>query len=249
MFVGLTSYLIKVRDSIKIDVIEIAKYESNLSQQGEYDDTNAGWFSIPRQVFCFIDFLGSIAYNNYPNEDGASTRKAMRFIQDFFPKHYRPYKNLLIAMWRHGTVHQFVPYRYYVMKGNRKIVGEWSSNRSDEDHNRLVNMKTFDKKGHKDVIYLAININQLADDLLIAFDNFFMKMAKKKSFKNGCYRRLNRTLEMKNCITPEKVGRKKSPKKIEAEKEIRKQIILAKDSTKGEMDENNKLRVEWYRLD
>ena len=108
---------------------------------------------------------------------GQARGKLCGLFKIFFRNTYRPYKNLLIAMWRHGTVHQFVPYRYYVMKGNRKIVVEWSSNRSDEDHNRLVNMKTFDKKGHKDVIYLAININQLADDLLIAFDNFFMKMA------------------------------------------------------------------------
>ena len=123
------------------------------------------------------------------------------------------------------------------MKGNRKVVVKWSSNRSDKDHNRRVNMKTFDMKGHKDVIYLSVNICQLADDLLSAFDKFVTKMEKKESFKNGCLRRLRRAMEMKNCMTLKKVG-------WEVKKEIRNQIFLAKSSTEGELDEN--LQVVWY---
>jgi len=222
-----------VRGSIVTDVVEIAKYHSL------HGGINAGWFGIPRQVLCFVDFLGSIAYNNDPRrqEDGASTRKAVRFIKEFFPKQYKPYANLLIATWRYGTVHQFVPYKYYAMKGNRKVVLEWLSNRSDEEHNRRVNMKTFNKEGHKDVIFLSVNICQLADDLLSAFDEFIKKMEKNEFFKNGCLRRLGHTLAIKNCMTLSRVS-------TAAKEEIRRQIFLAMDSTEGKIDQNK--QVFWY---
>lgn len=222
-----------VRGSIFTDIVQAAKYHS------EHGGTNAGWFSVPRQVFCLIDFLGSIAYNNDPKkrEDEASTRKAVKFIKEFFPKHYKPYANLLVALWRHGTVHNFVPSVYFVMQGNQKTIVNWTSNRSDEKHNRVVNMKTFNKKGSEDTIYLSTNICQLGDDLLSAFDKFIQRIENKSSFKNGCLRRLKRALSMKNCMTLSRTGK--------AEKiELKNQILLAKDSTEGEVDDN--LQVTWY---
>lgn len=196
------NYLSKVRGSIISDIVQVAKYHS------EKGGTSAGWFSIPRQVFCIIDFLGSIAYNNDPQrrEDGASTRKSVKFIKEFFPQHYKPYANLIVAIWRHGTVHNFISSTYFVMQGNRKTKIEWTSNRSNEIHNRVVNMKTFDKKGATDTIYLSINICQLGDDLLNAFDKFIKKIDNKLSFKSGCLRRLKRTLKMKNCMTLLRIG-------------------------------------------
>ncbi|OGU27105.1 MAG: hypothetical protein A2057_06840 [Ignavibacteria bacterium GWA2_35_9] len=226
-----SNYLkVKVRGSIITDIVDIAKYHS--INRG----INAGWFSVPRQVFCIVDFLGSISYNNKGKESGASTRKAVRFIKEFFPKHYKPFANLLIAMWRHGTVHNFAPSAYYVVKGNRKIIIRWTSNRSDAIHNRKVNLNIFDKKGQKDNIFLSINTCQLADDLLNAFDKFINKIERKPSFMNGCLKRLNRTISVKNYMTL-KVGN------LEKD-ELRRQIILAKNSTKGEIDD--KLQVKWY---
>jgi len=222
-----------VRGSIITDIVQVAKYHS------EHGGTNAGWFSVPRQVFCMVDFLGSISYNNDPRrrEGGASTRKAVKFIKEFFPKHYKPYANLLVALWRHGTVHNFVPSVYFVMQGNRKTIVKLTSNRSNEEHNRIVNMKTFNKKGATDTIYLSINICQLGDDLLNAFDKFVQKIDKNSSFKNGCLRRLKRTLSMRNCMTLSRTGK--------ADKdELRNQILLAKDTTKGEIDDN--IQVKWY---
>jgi hypothetical protein len=190
-------------------------------------------------VFCLIDLLGSIAYNNDPKkrEDGASTRKAVKFIKEFFSKHYKPYANLLVALWHHGTIHNFVPSVYFVLQGNQKSIVNWTSNRSDEQHNRVVNMKTFNKKGSEDTIYLSINICQLGDDLLSAIDKFIQRIENKSSSKNGCLRRLKRALSMKNCMTLSGTGK--------AEKiELKNQILLAKDSTEGEVDDN--LQVTWY---
>ncbi|HMB92633.1 MAG TPA: hypothetical protein VKP65_17400 [Rhodothermales bacterium] len=167
--------------SIITDVVEIAKYHSI------HGGTNAGWFSIPRQVFCFVDFLGSIAYNSKKNEGLASTRKAVRFIKDFFPRHYKPYAGLLVALWRHGTVHHFTPSVYFAMNGRQKVIVEWTSNRSNTEKQRIVNMKTFDVEGRKDVIILAVNTCQLADDLLSAFDLFLEKIEKPSHFRMVVY--------------------------------------------------------------
>jgi hypothetical protein len=140
-------------------------------------------------------------------------------------------------MWRHGTVHNFTPFVYYSVTGKKKVVVEWTSNRSDEQHNRDVNLRTFDRKGCDGLICLSVNTCQLADDLLDAFDNFVGKMERNQSFHNGCIRRLRRSLMRRNCMSLKKVGQNKK-------EEIRKQILLARDSTKGMLDERN--QVQWY---
>ena len=122
------------------------------------------------------------------------------------------------------------------MQGNKKTILKWTSNRSNANHNRVVNLKTFNKKGSTDTVYLSINICQLADDLLWAFDNFIQKIDRNTSFKNGCLRRLKRAFKMKNCMTL-RTGKAQRT-------ELKKQILLAKKSTKGKIDNN--LQVEWY---
>lgn len=69
-----------VRGSIITDIVKVAAYHSRIR------GTNAGWYSVHREVFCMIDFLGSITYNNNPtrNETSASTRKSTRFIESSF---------------------------------------------------------------------------------------------------------------------------------------------------------------------
>jgi hypothetical protein len=221
-----------IRGSIISDVVEVAKLHSAKGKG------NAGWFSIPRLVFCYVDCLGAITYNNRKNEDGASTRKAARFIREYFPKEYGQYGDLLIATWRHGTVHSFTPYVFYVMRGRKKIVFSWTSNRSNETHNRAVNMKTFKKEGSYNHICLSINICQLADDLLSSLDKLIDKTQKSQSFKNGCIRRLNNSLRMKNCMIDKSIKPKwKRPL-------LRDQILLAKNQSAGILKRNN--QVEWF---
>ena len=224
------SYLtISVRETIVTDVVEIAKYHSIHRRMNE------GSFGIPRQVFCYVDFLGSIAYGNQGEEE-ASTWKGVRFIEEFFPSHYRPYANLIVALWRHGTVHHFVPFVYYAMSGTQKVLIGWSSNSSNDESDRKVNMKIINKQGNKNILYLAVNICQLADDLLIAFDKFVDMIEKDPSFENECLRRLQRVMEPKNCMTLKKVG-------IRTKEKLRSQIFLAKCSTEGELEEK---QVKWY---
>lgn len=220
-----------IKESIVSDVVEIAKYHS------AHQKHNGGWFGIPRQIFCYIDFLGAIAYRNIKGEDGASTRKATRFLNEYFQENYSKFADMLIAMWRHGTVHNFKPYDFFVQTGRKKIYLKWSSNRSDEKHNRKVHLKTFKDEDSENIIYLAINICQLADDLLLALEKIVSKIKSKQSFYNGCQTRLNKSLESQNCFKLAKIGAKK--------KEILKdQILIAERTCEGVLKKDK--NVQWY---
>jgi len=133
-------------------------------------------------------------------------------------------------------VHHFVPFVYYAMSGTQKVLIGWSSNSSNDESDRKVNMKIINKQGNKNILYLAVNICQLADDLLIAFDKFVDMIEKDPSFENECLRRLQRVMEPKNCMTLKKVG-------IRTKEKLRSQIFLAKCSTEGELEEK---QVKWY---
>ena len=179
----------------------------------------------------------TVSYNNKNGEEGASTRKAVRFINEYFPKHYKPYADLLVAIWRHGTVHNFAPSQFYAVQGNKKTIIKWTSNRSNAKHNRAVNLRTFNKKNSLNIIYLSINIFQLADDLLYAFDRLIEKIDGQSSFANGCLRRLNRLFKMKNCMSLKRIGNTKKG-------QLKNQILTAKSSTIGTIDDH--LQVEYY---
>ena len=46
-----------IRDSIMGDIADIAQYHASPDRTKE-----AGFFSIPRTVFCYVDYLGYIAF-------------------------------------------------------------------------------------------------------------------------------------------------------------------------------------------
>jgi hypothetical protein len=220
----------RVRGAVLSDVVAVARYHASTGASG-------GWFGIPRQVFCFVDFLGAVTYNNDPSrrENGASTRKAVRFINEFFPRDYSPFSSLMVAMWRHGTVHNFIPFTYYAMKGNQKVTVQWTSNNSNAKHNRAVNLKMFDTKLGKKTVCLSVNTCQLADDLLYALDRLIARMERNESFRRGCLKRVERSLRARNCITI-RMG-------TAAKGGIRKQILEGQISTKGILRDD---QVEWY---
>ena len=214
---GDLSCLQTVRGTIVSDVVEIARQHS-VEQR-----TNEGSFGIPRQVFCYVDFLGSIAYGR---KAGATTQKMVDFIKEFFPSHYEKRAEIIVAMWRQGTVHGFVPKAFYVMEGTEKVRFGWSSNNDIDANNRNVNMRIAHKEGDNNALYLMVNICQLADDLLDAFDKFIEKMKKEASFKDDCLRRLQHVLDLKE-------GRGK----------IKEQILEARDSPDGIL--GDRMQVRW----
>ena len=206
-----------VRGSIISDVVEIAKYHSCVR-----GDINAGFFSIPRLVFCYADYLGSIAY-----DEPSSTDRTVEFLKDFFPGDYGQYADLLVAMWRHGTVHQFVPYGYYAMRGSSEVKLLWTCSREDTPDSRRVHLKTgITKDAPPNEFRLVVNICQLADDLVSAFDKLVAKMEGDVKFMADCLRRLDCALKIK------KVKGKKAT-----------QILLATDSPKPDVELDSRGRV------
>jgi hypothetical protein len=177
----------EVRQSIHWDVVDFA-----YSATGN----GAGWFGVPRQVFCFVDFLGGVAFPH--RRDGkpvGSTRRSVRFLREYFPSDYNPVAELLVAMWRHGTVHGFMPDRYYTTRGNRRITVVWSSNNDWAEHNQAVNLQFFDIDGQPDAVCLSVNMCALAGDLMDAFDRLLNRRDLSPSFERGCISRLNRLME------------------------------------------------------
>lgn len=183
-YMNAIQYLKKeVRKSIINDILDIAKYHSRPDKKKE-----AGFYSVPRQVFCYVDYLGHLAYGN-----GYTTEHAERFIREYFPKNYRGYAELLYSMWRHGTVHTYKPKRIFAKYPGDKpeMINIYSlSNNANEAGNRQANMKFFPMHGKKATLYLCINICQLVDDLLSALDGFIQKLKSEERLERECSRRI-----------------------------------------------------------
>ena len=103
MTTKITDYLeASLRQSIINDVRDVAHYHAHPRRK-----TEAGFFSVPREVFCYVDFLGHIAFGK------DNTESAVAFIRSYFPPVYHDCAVLIYSMWRHGTVHEYKPKAFY----------------------------------------------------------------------------------------------------------------------------------------
>ena len=179
-----------IRISINNDVMEIAAYHARPNKEHE-----AGFFSIPRNVFCYIDYLGYIAFGYKDNRGKLqNTKYAVDFIKKYFPPNYQDFAELIYAMWRHGTVHAYEPKSFFIenpVGKPKKITVRWLSNNSDSPGNRKAHMKFFPMQRKRACLYLVMNICQLVDDLLISLDNLLDDLTKNHNMKNECEKRLN----------------------------------------------------------
>jgi hypothetical protein len=152
----------------------------------------AGWiegrghFSVPREVFCYVDHLGELAFG------GPSTARAVRFIREFFPSRYHTWAELLYAMWRHGTVHAHKPYSYRApLPGSMTVVEvRWLSANHNRPRERSVHLLVFPIDGHPNAVSLVVNTCQLAHDLLLAIDSFIGRLRSDPELKADCDKRL-----------------------------------------------------------
>lgn len=174
-----------LKQSIENDIKSIALYNSR-----SYRGIKAGFFSIPRHVFCIVDYLGYI-----DSSDHGSTKRAENFIKKYFPIRYHEYAELLVAMWRQGTVHQHQPKSYiaeYQGKSPKKIIINWLSNNSNKMINRKENLRTYSIEGKKTTkVYLVLNNCQLVDDLLEALSRFVSNAKNDRLKKQECEKRIN----------------------------------------------------------
>lgn len=184
-------YLENIRTSIVNDVKDVATYHSR-----HYKSKSAGFFSIPRQVFCYVDYLGFVAFGEN------STNGAVCFIQKYFPKNYEPFAELLYSMWRHGTVHQYEPKSFFANFDARPVLVtvNWLSNNSNHKSQRRRNMKFYSVRGSNRDVRLVINTCQLVDDLIFALDSFIQDLKSTEHYRKECEKRIDTIAGMHDCM-------------------------------------------------
>lgn len=177
----------RVRDAVVSDIVDVARLHADRNASVPF----GGCLGIPRDVFCVVDFLGAFAYENEPSEHGASSRKAVHFLEDYFPERYRAFAPLIVHMWRHGTVHNLQPLTYSASIDGTRVTITWSSNNGIEPHNRAVHLRLLAVGGDRDSVNLAMNVCELADDLLTALDRFIDAIEADASFGGPCLERMD----------------------------------------------------------
>ena len=133
----------EIRISIENDIRDVALYHARRRKIKK-----AGHFGIPRNVFCFVDHLGSLAYG------ASSTENAVKFIREFFPVRYHNFAALLYAMWRHGTVHEYKPKSFCASCAGADITVRWLSTNHNRKKERAQNMLPFPMEGKSGTVYL-----------------------------------------------------------------------------------------------
>ena len=147
-----------------------------------------GFFSVPRHVFCYVDFLGHIAIGR------DNTESAVSFIRDYFPSQYRDYAALIYS---NVAVHEYKPKVFYAQFSNqspKKVQVAWLSNNDNKQYRAKPPFTFLPMAGKRGKIHLCINICQLVDDLLTALDNFVNRLTSNSNLKRDCQRRLNNVL-------------------------------------------------------
>lgn len=222
-------YLQNVRSSILNDVRDVAIYHSR-----HYQGKSAGFFGIPRQVFCYVDYLGFIAFGEN------STNGAVRFIEKYFPNNYKAFAELLYAMWRHGTVHQYEPRSFFAKFDDRPmlVAVSWLSNNDNQRVQRKRNLKFYSVKGSNRDVHLVINICQLVDDLLFALDSYIQDLKSNARYREECEQRLDNVAGRRDCMALPKTNQ---TRKIA----IRDQIKRAWVERAGDIDRSDSLELKF----
>lgn len=107
-----------------------------------------GYFGVPRQLFCLIDFLGAMYTGKY--DRGNSSKGAEKFIKNIMgdktiDENYKKNGKLMYDMYRHGLVHFFQPKKFILNGWNKTGWCVHKKSRKDD-------LEVKDDKGGKYVI-------------------------------------------------------------------------------------------------
>lgn len=124
-------------------------------------ENRGGFMSISRSVFCYVDYLGALAF------DGEnSTKNAIKYMEEYFTEANSNYKgkcNAIYYMWRHGTVHA---YKAQVYKSNiKQFKLIWGANNTSRKDNRELHLKCFCIEDKPNSYGWNINLFELVEDL------------------------------------------------------------------------------------
>src|SRR5437867_13206889 len=93
----------RLRESIVNEVKDMADFHARPEKTKE-----SGFYSIPRSVFSYTDYLGYLAFGTRD-----TTKRGVDFIKKYLPAACHDYAELVYSMWRHGTVHEIKPKSLY----------------------------------------------------------------------------------------------------------------------------------------
>jgi hypothetical protein len=157
----------QVRTLVTQEIVELAE------QYAAGRIAGTGHFSIPREVFCYVDHLGDLAFGGQP-----PTIRAISYLREYFPPDYADVAGLLVAMWRHGTVHNLLPRSYKDSVGDppKALHVRWLSANHDQSRERGAHLLFYPIKGQPGSAYLVMNTPQLAEDLLSSINSFLERL-------------------------------------------------------------------------
>ena len=171
-----------------------------------------GYFSVPRLVFCYIDFLGAL-YSGFSGTDPtkiATTAKAKKYLREVMglvDPQYGRQADALVEVYRHGTVHLYAPLVLKRMHDNRELVWEcYKGTRrvikavGSSTTVWITHLKPYQVNQNTDV--LPISINCLYDDLHQSIDEYCSLLS--NEHQKGQNALLNRFISAANQIVQPK---------------------------------------------
>jgi hypothetical protein len=182
----------EIRPRVQNEIVGLAEAYSAGTIPG------GGHYSIPREVFCLVDHLGQLS-----NDTSGSTIRAITFIKAYFPIEYHTYAELLIAMWRHGTVHSYGPnsVRATISGSSVPVEIQWLSANHDLPRERGAHLLVYPVEGQQYTAKLVVNTVQLAHDFLAAINHLVDAVRRDASLKRECDRRLTALNAVKDCTS------------------------------------------------
>lgn len=155
------SHLVKLLQSIEDDLV--------LPLEAHDRANRGGYLSISRQVSCYVDYLGSLAYGG----KGRTTSNAVQYMETYFVRANSVYSGkcqLMYDMWRHGTVHEHDA-KVYVSPSREFRLG-WMANNSSLGHNRKWHLACFCSESERGTYLWSINLFELVDELKSSVTEF-----------------------------------------------------------------------------
>jgi hypothetical protein len=171
-----------------------------------HDGGLGGFHSVPREVFCYIDYISAIRYGENTSVN------AIRFIENYLGKlnvRYKHYGRLLYEMWRHGTVHEFDPKR--LRHSSKRYSIGWQTNNGSGKEERGCHLECFKVYGKSDTFLLNINLFQLVDDFVGGVQILISELKTAKRKRTDCqrnYTAISRQLSVKELAKKNKKARR-----------------------------------------
>lgn len=172
--------------SINDDIIQVIEFHKN---------NKGGFHSIPRHIFCYIDYLGQLVF-----DDKSETYNAVKYMQTYFDSRYKEISILIYEMWRHGTVHEFDPKE---MKCGDKLI-VWASHiNGSKSHLRIIRRDPVSDNirsrwpGINEIYEISLNFHNLADDLIKSVDRLINELDSDDNFRKTVQERHNARIQPK----------------------------------------------------